>query len=305
MDFCAFEISSPTFDLHGVQLRETIKSELGRNYCGYAQNLQDSVLVVVKDKCTPQEKEKIKELLYGILLRGNKILLDQQIEKDKDQEPDESKRDKIPSIYSSNDETVLEYIKSKENDWKARFVINENDAAAGLDTLKRLNHNFEIKRSRTSQETAWALQGAGKIFQLSSKIQKHVSEQLEKRDLQKEWSVLYSLKIELTRVMMELDRVIKDGTSEDEFNCPEMRSTHQCIIESPYRGLKKDREGFLDQLSSIHVRLEEDVDILIEDSKGGEEQKKGALGQLTGLRNDVDAIIKLIQARLDSIDKQK
>jgi|GEM_PF-3047129 len=66
---------------------------------------------------------------------------------------------------------------------------------------------ISIKRSSQQDETVWALQGAGKLFLQSSKIQKETLEEIKARDRRKLIGLLSGLSIEIAGIMDQLAAV--------------------------------------------------------------------------------------------------
>jgi hypothetical protein len=289
MEYLAFEIISNIIDLHGVQLRESIKKSLGsKGHTGYVENLPNSVLVIINSYLYTEKESKIEEDIQKILLGKNKIMLDQHLKLDEELNSSET-----PDISKDNVIEIEKYTKENSNKWKNRYEIkkSKNHKSVSLDTLKSFEDRFEIKRSEASQESAWALQGAGKIFQISSRTQKHVSEQIRKREL-----------IRTKMMIIEID-FDKPNIS---YQKPELLCVHSCIENSPYRNFDDEKmSGFIDQLTGIHIKIEDDIPTHIDSAKESRISKQEAKKAIEQITEEMDAIIKVISDRLKCIEEEK
>lgn len=221
-----FSVTSDYFEVHGVQLRETLRKSLklfNDSIYGELRNdiEEDSVELIL---ALPKDvrPSSIKKIL-GRGLLGNPIIQDLNFSLDEDGRPGSNQKS-VPSLYSLNKQEIKKYVREREKDWKGRFKIRQSllqdeKREKGIVATKRL----KIIRDRAN-EPAWALRGAGKVFLISSKIQKELFDQTKEAHDKKTLGLLRALYYEL---MYNKDLIARIPAMDG--NLTELEPSTECI----------------------------------------------------------------------------
>jgi hypothetical protein len=272
-------IQSKFFDIFGVQLRESLKKHLAINgFCGEISNLKNKDFAELLLKApVDYSKEKTEQIILDVLCGENEILRDSHFSLDKD----EGK--KVPKLYLDDKDKIIGYITSRRDKWQGRFSVtaNEIEDEAREEELE----GMRIIRDNETQESAWALQGAGKVFQISSKIQKQVSEQIKERDKNKTIILLLSLHYEINRNRDVLSESI-GGSAVTKIVIPVI----QAFLTNPPPW--RIERNFLDHLANTHYALIEAKETITDKE------------QIKSLRGDLEILREMVKQKLEGLGEK-
>jgi hypothetical protein len=258
-----FTIRSPVFDIHGVQLRESIRMALyiysktkGIQMKGRIFNERTGMEQCVKielfhSDINPKELEQvIVEALDNKIIKFLNSKLDKEIDGDKN---------RLNVQYGESGDQILQK------------------------SLEMLDSIVILRDKDASEEAAWALQGAGKVFLM-------VSEQITKRDEQKVRNRIAGLFYELILNLQYLREIL--GDSEEKFMT---NALNKFLIDLPMGNESEDKKTLIRLLQDLSHDLDS-INHSTNKAKAYETEEK--------LKNEIDYFGKRIANISTQLKKQ-